>query len=573
MALDACYLTFLTNELNSKLTECRVDKVFQPSRDEIVLNLRGMGRYKLVISCSPHSPRITINSAELDNPPVPPMFCMVLRKHLTGARVERIYMPCLERAVFLDFEAKNEFFEPVKRTLVAELTGRSANIILLDENQKILDAVKKMDLSDSKTRQIIPSVKYTPLVSPEGKKPITNADKNDVEQIAFAQGELFRLIMDRFHGISPIVARELVLDLDSKPHAQRLSILWDRVLSLQQRIENCDPAPTLIQQLSDGRLIDFSFMPIYQYGPSCKQVKFDTAAKLIDAFYTESASKQRLMQKSKDLSQLINRLSARTLRTMNVRKRELEMSGDAEKYRIYGEIINANLYRMKIGMPKLEAENFYDNCKPITIPLRVDKSPTANAQIYFKKYTKAKNSVNILKQLIEKDSAELKYLESVGYALENCSNLAQVDDIRAELVTQKYISGSKREQKQKISSKPRKFISPSGFEILIGRNNLQNDLVTIKLSRKNDIWLHTKNVHSCHTLIVSAGKAVDDDTILYAASLCAYYSKAKNDLKVEVDYCPCSNVKKPNGAKPGMVIYNNYKTVVVKPHKPDENDE
>ena len=570
MSLDACYLTYLTAELDDKLKGSRVEKVFMPSRDEVVFVMRGMQKHRLLINASTNAPRVCITTDDPENPKVPPTFCMVMRKHFNGAKLLRAYMPEFERVIRFEFECKNDFFETVYKTVVVELMGRSANMIVVDQNDKIIDAIRRIDLSANSGRCILPQALYIPPQKQTDKTDIILADS--VEDIYKNPEITFEsAIMNSFCGISPIIARELAYKASGKSEMRVRQLgtgdgerLYALINDIKENIKNKTCAPTLIKQKDNGKFVDFCFMPVTQYGDFCECVSFGSPSEAVDTFYSASGKKTRLEQKTKDLSQFITRLMARISKTMSVRKKELEASKNAEKYRVYGELINANLYKMQSGMTKLVTENYYDDCKEITIPLRADRSPSANAQIYFKKYTKAKNSAAILTELIAKDQKELDYLESVFYALCDCESVADANGIRNELVNGGFLRTGKRIKNSEAPTMPREF-EKDGFKILVGKNNIQNDLITVKLSRKNDIWLHTKNIHSSHVLICCGSNEAPNSVIEYAARLCAYYSKAKNDLKVEVDYCPVQNVKKPVGARPGMVVYNGYNTVVVKP--------
>ncbi len=574
MSLDAAFLTYLTKELNNELEALRVEKIFMPSRDETVFVMRGHKKARLLINASTNSPRICITTDEYEAPAVPPTFCMVMRKHFLGAKLIRVYMPDFERCIHIDFECKNDFFETVNKSVVVELMGRSANMLVLDDNNKIIDAIRRIDLSDSSGRCILPGVQYTPMPSQEGKVALTECD--GVDKI-FENGELVfeNAIMNTVCGISPIVARELAYRAcgASNMRIRQLGTgdkdrLFELINNLKNDIQNADCRPVIIKQKDNGKLVDFCFMPITQYGDFCEIIPCQSPSQTVEQFFGAASKKARFEQKTKDLFNAITRLSSRISRTLAVREKELKSAENAEKYRVYGELINANLYRMQNGMTKLECENYYDNCSVISIPLRADRSPAQNAQLYFKKYTKAKNSAQILAELIKKDKDELDYLDSVFMSLCDCETIADADGIRAELINGGYLKRTRKAQRAEKPTAPRTF-ELDGYTILVGKNNIQNDIITVKLSRKNDIWLHTKNVHSSHVLIQSHGTMPPDNVIEYAAALCAYYSKAKDDLKVEVDYCPVQNVKKPVGAKPGMAVYDNYYTVIVNPHKPE----
>lgn len=568
MSLDACFLKFLTTRFDRELSGSRVDKIYMPSRDEVVMVFRQGAKHKLLINASTNSPRILLTDAETENPAVPPTFCMVLRKHFLSARLLRVSMPDFEREIRFEFECKNDFFEPVNKTLAVSLMGRSANMVIIDEGGRIIDAIRRVDLS-SGGRCILPGAKYQKAPAQDGKVPLT--EFRDYDKI-FENPELTfeNAIMTNVSGIAPIVARELAYLASGKSEMRvrqlgtgdrdRLKSLCDNIISDMER-GVCSPC--VIRRKDTGKLVDFCFMNITQYGDFCEVLPFETPSGAVEFFFDDSSKKMRLEQRTGDLSRFITRTHARISRTLAVRQKELLQSERAEDYRVMGELINANLYRIEKGASRLVAENYYDNLKEITIPLKRELSASANAAAYFKKYTKLKNSAKILAELIEKDKAELSYLDSVFMALCDCESAADAAQIRQELESEGYLKRRSKQKSQDKASAPRSF-EKDGFEILVGRNNIQNDLITVRLSRKNDIWLHTKAVHSSHVLIRCAGKTPPNEVIEYAAKLCKRYSRAKDDLKTEVDYCPVQNVRKPAGARQGMVVYDNYNTVVVK---------
>ena len=576
MALDACFLQFIARDLQH-LIGAQVDKIYQPSKDEILLHLRGREKGKLMISSSPNSARIHLTERSVENPKVPPAFCMVLRKHLQGARVQKIYTPAFERVIFLEFEGKNDFFEPETKILLLEIMGRTSNIILLNEEHKIINAIKHVDFTMTRGREILPGLRYE-MPPSQDKIPFIEASKEDGDKLfTTPEAKVADAVLDTYAGISPVVAREIcfasVNTTDkricefSTPQKEKLLTEVLRVCAL---VKDQSFAGCLIRRKENDKTVDFSFMPLTQYGSQGKDEHFESTHALLEEYYTKAADAWRMKQKAMDLSNFLTRTAARIRRTMAVRQKELADSENAEKYRIYGEIIQANLYQMKKGERVLSAQNFYEEDMPlIHIPLQPDRSPVQNSQNYFKKYAKAKNGQKIIAQLIVQDEKELEYLDSVFVALCDAECEEDLEQIRAELVEGKYLKArSLKGNKKPNLSRPREFITDDGYTVFVGKSNLQNDFITVRLSRKNDIWLHTKGVHGSHTLLVTGGKTLDelpDQTVLQAASLCAYFSKAKESSKVEVDYCPVQNVKKPTGAKPGMVIYDKYYTVLVEP--------
>ena len=576
MALDAAFLTFLQKELNDTLAGAVTDKIYQPARDEIFLRFRGEGKHTLILSCAPGTARAHLTAASPENPKVPPAFCMVLRKHLTGARLERVYCPAFERVLFLEFDAKNEFFEPVRKILLLEILGRTANIILTDGDGRIIDAIRRTDLSTANARHVLPGLTYE-MPSPRGKIPFIDASPDDPLWDRPADTELWAALMEVYSGISPIAAREICFrsvyatdkrlgDL-SAPQRERVTA---DVLATVAALKEGDWRGVMLRRRSDGKMIDFSFTPVRQYGASCHEIPQPSPCALLEEFYTKEANERRLRRRSDDLVNFLSRTSARIRRTRGVRQKELENSKNAEQYRMMGEIVRAHLGDIRKGDRKLTAQNFFDPAlRDITVPLAPDKTPVQNAETYFKKYKKAKKGALIIERLIRNDDAELEYLDSVFVALCDAENMEDIEEIRRELITGGYLKPrGKKGEKTVGASKPRRFVTDDGYTVLVGKNNLQNDYITVRLSRKNDIWMHTKQVHGSHTLLVTGGRPlsdIPDRTLLQAASLCAFYSKAKNDGKVDVDYCPVGHVKKPAGARPGMVVYDGYYTVTVVP--------
>ncbi len=576
MALDACFLQFAAEELSHALCGEIIDKIYQPSKDEVLLHLRGKGKHRLMISSSPNSARIHLTERSVENPKTPPAFCMVLRKHLMGARLLKVYTPAFERVIFLEFEGKNDFFEPERKILLLEIMGRTSNIILIDAAHKIINAIKHVDFTMTRGREILPGLPYEmpPL---QDKIPFISAAETDSERLfAAPEVKVCDAVMDTYAGISPVVARQIchnalfstdkrICEL-STPQKNKLteSILATKERVTQRRFEGC-----LIRRRDNGKMTDFSFFPLTQYQSGADMMHFESTGALLEEYYTKAADAWRMKQKAMDLSNFLTRTAARISRTGAVREKELKDSESAEKYRIYGELIQANLYQMKKGERVLKAQNFYEEDMPeIAIPLQPDKSPVQNAQSYFKKYSKAKNGQRIIAELIEQDKKELEYLTSVFVNLCDAENEEDLEQIRAELVEGRYLKPRSLKSKKPNLSRPREFVTDDGYTVYVGKSNLQNDYLTVRLSRKNDIWLHTKGVHGSHALLVTGGQTLEeipDTALLQAASLAAFYSKGKESSKVEVDYCPVQNVKKPAGAKPGMVIYDKYYTMLIEP--------
>ncbi|MBQ9953169.1 MAG: NFACT family protein [Clostridia bacterium] len=395
MALDACFLSLLTQEIDGVVQGARVEKLYQPAKDEIILHLRAPGvRARLLFCCAPNCARITLTEKDAENPAQPPLFCMVLRKHLMGAKLERVWMPQFERAIFAEFLGKNDFFEPVKKYLVLEILGRTANLILLNEDHKIIESIRHIDLTAKNGRQVLPGLRYEP-IPPQDKIAFIDADAADLERILATDKPLWQAIMDCYSGISPIVAREIAHQgagrFDTAANGltpNQKTALAEALNQAAERIRNADGAPSAAREIATGKWLDFSFLPIAQYGAAAEIISYPSAVALMEDYYEKSAEDTRLKQKTKDVEQLITRTAARIERTMNVRKKELKEGEKAEHYRICGELLQANLHRAQSGMKEITVENYYDECKPFTIPLRVDRSPQQNAQLYFKNIIK-----------------------------------------------------------------------------------------------------------------------------------------------------------------------------------------
>lgn len=576
MALDACFLQFTAEELNTLLSGEIIDKIYQPSKDEIILHLRGKGKHRLMVSSSPNSARIHLTQRSVENPKTPPAFCMVLRKHLMGARLLRVYTPTFERVIFLEFEGKNDFFEPEKKILLLEIMGRTSNIILIDAKRKIINAIKHVDFTMTRGREILPGLPYE-MPPVQNKIPFIEASLQDIQRLfAAPEVKVCDAVMDTYAGISPVVARQLchlaLFSTDkricqlSTPQKDKL---MEGILATKDRVKDRRFEGCLIRRKDTGKMTEFSFFPLSQYQDGADMMAFENTSELLEEYYTKAADAWRMKQKAMDLSNFLTRTAARISRTNAVREKELKDSDNAEKYRIYGELIQANLYQLKKGDRLLRAQNFYEEDMPeISIPLQPEKSPVQNAQNYFKKYSKAKNAQRIIAELIEQDKKELEYLTSIFINLCDAESEEDLEQIRAELVEGRYLKPRSLKSKKPNLAKPREFITDDGYTVFVGKSNLQNDYLTVRLSRKNDIWLHTKGVHGSHTLLVTGGQTLEeipDTALLQAASLAAFYSKGKESSKVEVDYCPVQNVKKIAGAKPGMVIYDKYYTLLIEP--------
>lgn len=578
MALDGIFLRHIKTELESILTDSRVSQVYEPNRDELIINLRTYeGNKRLLLSTRADSPRIGITDYNVENPDKPPMFCMLLRKRLTSAKLTAIRQPGLERMIFLDFDSVNELGDKVKLTLAVEIMGKHSNIVLIDGDGVIVDALKRVDVTLSSKRLVLPSLIYE--MPPSQDK--LSIENEDMETIVNAvenseESRLDKAVLNTLTGVSPVICRELSYistgavdtdkDLMSRDEWAKLKVAFEH---LKAEVLNPDSYAVTLKN-SQGKLFDFSFIPISQYGDSVEKFEFQSFCKALDAFYHTRESFERMRVKSHALSKLVSNNIERLARKISVQKVELEKCQDREILRQKGDLIGANMHLIKKGAPFADVINFYDeNAGTIRIALDVTKTPQQNAQKYYKDYAKAKTADKMLRVQIENSAEELAYLETVADEISRAESEKDLSSIRQELILEGYLKENKSEKNNRkakaLKSDFREFETTDGFKVLVGRNNRQNDLLTLKTANKNDLWFHTKDIPGSHTVIITDGREVSEQAILEAAQIAAYFSKAKDSSQVPVDYTIIKRVNKPQGAKPGKVIYTEQKTVFVTP--------
>ena len=573
MALDGIALSMLKNEMAEKLIGARVDKIHQPSKEELIISLRwNGGNGKLLVSASASAPRIHFTEAQVDNPKAPPMFCMLMRKHLSGAKLVAMEQFGLERLIHLSFATYNELGDPVILKLAVEIMGRHSNIILIGNDGKIIDAIKRVTADMSSVRQVMPGMTY---VFPPSQNKMNTLD---LDYMAFIERlkngrdvPLSKALMETLDGVSPIVCREIsdlaTAGLDTT--ARELSNdecekLVGAVENLAEKVKNGDGKPYAVIE-ENGHPLDFTFMEVKQYGDSMTVKEAESFSVMLDKFYSDRSGADRMKQRSGDLFRFVVNLADRLSRKLDIQRQELARSTERDSLRVKGELIHANIRMIEKGMSSVILENYYDNNSPMEVKLDPRLSPNQNAQHYFSEYRKADTAERMLKKLIEKGEAELSYIESVFDLLSRARTDDEIVSIRDELVSQGYLKNHRQKNQKPIKIAPKEYISTDGFRILCGRNNLQNDKLTFKDSRKNDIWFHTQKIHGSHTVIITEGREVPPSTLEQAALIAAYNSKARDSSLVPVDYTEIKNVKKPSGAAPGKVIYEHYKTAYVRP--------
>ena len=579
MALDGLVIHSIVDELSSKILGGKVDKVHQPENDELVLHIRNnKENFKLILSASASNPRVYLaENYKKENPISAPMFCMLFRKYIQNGIVVGVSQVGFERIIKISVESFDELKEKTTKDIYVEIMGRHSNIILTHAlDNKVIDSAKRIPFSVSRVRQLLPGVTYVLPPSQDKLNPLDNISKESfVTALNSFEGPIFKSIYSNFLGISPVVAKEICFrsNVDEKLHStdcndSQFDSLYNEFSNLFNSINNNKYNPCIVINEGIDKVIDFSCIDLTLF----KELSFinnESMSKILEDYYRTKDIKDRIHQRSSDLRKSISIKLDRLYNKLHKQEEELVESENADIFKIKGELITSYIYMVEKGMESVEVSNFYDpEYKNLTISLNKNLTPSENAQRYFKKYNKMKTAKKELAHQIEISLDEINYLENIILSIENCENLAELLDIREELSKVGYlkIKGKNSNKKEsKLTTKPHEFISSDGFKILVGKNNKQNDHLTLKIADNNDIWLHTKNIPGSHVIIKTDGKEVSDDAIFEGAMLAAYFSKSKMSAQVPVDYTKKKNIKKPNGAKPGMVIYETNSTVYVTP--------
>jgi len=578
---DGIVAKSIVDELTEKLSSGRIEKVLQPEADEIVLLVRAWNKnHKLVLSASPNYPRIHLTEAVKENPATPPVFCMLLRKHLTGGRILSFEFNDYERIIGLVIEAANELGDISEKKLVIEIMGRYSNIILLNGENKIIDAIKHVGADVSSVREVMPARTYM-LPPPQDKLSPASLDTAALLQSLDASNQTVdKFLLEHIKGFSPLLCREICFraGIESRTGAASLSpgsrdALKTALDSVLEEIRNGKYAPCVIfEDELHQKPVDFHSLGILQYKYT---VSSDSISQVLDIFYASRDNAERLRQKKSDLYKVLNTAIDRCERKLAIQQETLRNVADREKLKLFGELITANIHAIAPNTKSASLLNYYsESGEYVDVPLDPNLLPQQNAQRYFKKYARAKSTYTYTIRQLEDTRRELEYLDSVLQLLDNCTALREMDEVRQELADQGYMPLKRKHGKkafaagkQQKMSEPLRFKSSDGFDIYVGKNNRQNDYLTLKFAQSNDIWLHTKNIPGSHVIIKRNGRDIPDRTLEEAAILAAWHSKAKMSSNVQVDYTAVKNVSKPSGAKPGMVVYVNYNTAVVTPDK------
>ncbi len=568
MAFDAIYLSAVIDEIR-QLVPARVDKIHQPSRDTVILQLKGReNRAKLLFAANPAAPRLHLTAANPENPAEPPMFCMLLRKHLSGAKLTSITQPAMERAATFTFDCIDEMGDAVQKRLVAELMGKTCNLYLLDKDGRIIDCLRRIGLDSGAKRQALPGLYYQEPEKVEKIDPLGLCAEDYVNLLSENGADILaNRLMDSLGGLSPLVCREAALyaagDVDARLEGMDLEGLAQRLGDFFE--ENLrHPVPSYYAQ-ADGTPKQFAFCPIRQYGSYQTAESFSA---LLDLYYTVRDQKDAMRQKSQAVRKTVTNLCQRLERKIAIQEKELAASRDRERLRQLGDILTANLHCIQKGQTTAACEDFYDeDMKTIEIPLSPILSPQQNAAKFYKDYGRMKTAEKELTRQISLAKEELQYLRSVLEELNRAATEQELEEIRRELQEGSYVKADSSKKRIKTAKlPPMHFVSTDGYEIYVGRNNKQNDGLTFRSARKDDLWLHASKVHGSHVIIACAGVTPPDNTVTQAAQLAAYYAETAGGQNIPVDVTPVKQVKKiPNG-KPGMVIYHSYRTVIVNPY-------
>lgn len=547
MALDGIFLYHLKNEIAQFAIDSRVDKIHQPSKDEIIINLRSrQGSKKLLLSCNADAARIHFTEFPPENPAKPPMFCLLLRKRLAGAWVTDIEQDNLERILKINFSGTDELGDKTNYSLIIEIMGKYSNIIFVGNDGKIIDSMKRVDENKSHIREVLPGVTYVAPPKQDKLNIFTDDIEKIREKIAQSRKGMYKAVMEAIKGVSPIICREfeygLTLD-EFKKQAQ-------------------NPTPTVV--FTDAPK-DFAFIDIKQYDNLATINHYDTFSQLLDYFYYERVRLMRIKARSADLFKTVTTLQERAVRKAINRTQELEDCKDKETYKLFGDLIAANMYRLEKGVPYYDLENYYDNNKIVRIPADIMLTPSQNSQKYYKEYHKKQVAESKLNEFINEANDEADYFESVIDSLSRAETDGEITAIKAELASQGYIKKGNDKKKEQKSLKPMHFKTRDGFDVYVGRNNIMNDKLTMKTAKNYDTWFHVQSAAGSHVICETSGNQISDGAIHDCAVIAAYFSKARESSNVAVDYTLVKNVRKPNGAKPGFVVYDPYKTEFATP--------
>lgn len=574
MALDACYLSHLKDELSAALIGARIDRIASPTRDEVVLSMRGLsGSCKLYISCSAESARAALTDAQIENPKVPTLFCTLLRKHLLGGRLLGIAQARGERVLRFRFSCATDIGDIVENELVLEAMGRNSNLMLLGPDGRVIDAVRRIGPDRSRVRAVLPGAEYAD--PPANQHPffldIPPDDLFDTVRRSPAR-EIARAVLDCASGLGPDAAREIAArsfhgaerapsELN-EPDRPRFAAAFEAICAAARQ-----PAGWVIARDAGARPIALSYFSFTQYGAAVTEEVFPSPSAAAERFFAARDELRRRTARGHDLARVINQLVERVGNRLANQRADLEQSLQREDFKRRADLLSANLYRIEPGMSSIEVEDFYAGGEKISLRLDPRKSPQQNITALYSQYKKAHSAEQRLREQIARGEEELQYLQSVQSLLPFAASDLEFGEIRQELGQNGFLRALpvKKNQKQAAASQPMRFVSSDGFIVAVGKNNRQNDQLSLKTARPTDIWLHTQKAPGSHVVVFAEGRAVPDRTLDEAAQLAAHYSSARQSAGVAVDIAPARALKKPPGSLPGKVIYREYTTVYVTP--------
>jgi len=579
MPLDAVTLRAVLGELHEGLAGGRIEKVYQPDREEVVLAIRGrVGAKRLLISVAAAAPRVHFIEKSIENPASPPMFCMLLRKHIQGAKIVSVTQPALERMAVIELDTADELGVPCKKYLNIELMGKYSNLILQGGDGRVIDAIRRVDGDISGKRQVLPGLFYRLPPAQEGKiDPLEISGAGLAAALLAENGEkgLDKWLLSHFIGLSPLLCREIacraVGETDkpvcrlSAPEREAVGKVFADFTGFVRQDKG---QPYLLVRREEGTVFDFSCFPITQYGDLMRVTPEDSFSALLSAYYEKKSSAERMNRRASDLIRTVTNARDRAQRKLSAQRQELLDTANRERHKRLGDLITANLYQLEKGMNRVKVIDYFDeSCPETEIELDVRLSPQQNAQRYYKLYNKAKTAEAVLTVQVEQGERDVDYLESVLASISEAECEQDLSQLREEL-RQTGVLSNKQQKNQRakpVRARPYEYRTSDGFAVFAGKNNLQNDLLTMKTAFKSDVWFHTQKIHGSHVILVSDGREPTDQAMTEAAMIAAYHSKARTSSLVPVDYTPVRYVKKPTGAKPGFVIYHVYQTAYVTP--------
>ncbi len=567
MAFDGITIANIVHELNASILDGRINKIAQPEADELLLTIKlPRGQKRLYISASASLPLIYLTDTNKPSPMTAPNFCMLLRKHINNGRITKIYQPKLERIICFEIEHLDELGDLCKKKLIVEIMGKHSNIIFCNDKNMIIDSIKHVSSQMSSVREVLPGREYFIPDTMEKQDPLTTDASSFSEGLRQKPVHLSKALYTTFTGVSPVVAEEIcyLSGLGSEVTPSELSDdymlhLFNQFTLYFERVKQGDFTPSIYYNKAEPK--EYASLPLTHFG-MYERKEFSSISQLLETFYSEKNNLTRIRQKSVDLRRVVQTALERNRKKYDLQFKQIRDTENREKYKVYGELIHTYGYNLEEGAKKLDALNYYTN-EMISIPLDPQKSAMENAKKYFDKYNKQKRTFEALSELIQETKDEITYLESVSNSLDIALSEDDLIQIKEELTEAGFIRRKYTKKKEKILSKPFHYISSDGYHMYVGKNNLQNEELTFHFAVGNDWWFHAKGVPGSHVIVKTNGEELPDRTFEEAGRLAAYYSKNRGAEKVEIDYVEKKHVKKPNGSKPGFVVYyTNYSLMI-----------